>query len=433
MDMKIRQLLTGLWACGAEKAAEDEVSYQYVDVIKAIDELKSGPNCSEKFGLIYISATILTLYMNLLAMQDLKEGLEFNRLKRFMGDGVFRLGTGAYEQGGLRYDQWVVDHDLTLKMAAGGDTLDGAQSDVRTAIQLLITKQPNNEESISQAGILGMFKNCLEQTAQSGNPELTAELLDIILSWDLQYRIRKALAEKNEEKDPLGYESWLLKQLRTIDGVYGNALKELEITTVSPVLQKTFEDQKILLAALAMGNETYAKQWWYEVESELKKHLERAMKILDGVKAVSGLNTEEQTQATINSLVHCETELKSLDVGISRLVVTNEVLYHPALYNGEIKPQHVMDEARNILQLPEESEDLLENQDVQRKKRMEFLKKRAGEVRQIQSEISGCIEKLESVKLYFQEIKDTRKKQSGARASKRPGKPKKVKTPPKRK
>lgn len=411
MDMKIRQLLTGLWAYGVARPPEDEISYQYVDVIKAIDELKSKPNCSEEFGLIYISATILTLYMNLLAMQDLKEGLEFNRLKKFMGDGVFRPGTGAYTQGGLQYDQWEIDHDLTLKMAAGSNTLDTAETEVRTAIRLLVTKRGDQEGAISRAGILDMFKNCLEQTAQNGNPELTAELLDIILSWDIQYHIRKALIKKNEETGSQGYESWLLKQFGTIDDVYRNALEELKITTVSPMLQEVFENQKILLVALAMGNEAYAKQWWFDVKGELEKKLESAKNILDGANEVSGLDAEERTQAIINNLVQCGEKLKSLNMGISRLVVTNEVLYHTALYNGDIKPQRVIDEAQNILQLPEDSQDLLEDQDSQGAKTMEFLKQKAGNVLQVQREITECIKKLESVQLYFQEVKVTKKRQ----------------------
>lgn len=413
IDMKIRQLLTGLWAYGVAGQPESEVSYQYVDVIQAIDVLKSRPNCNKEFGLIYISATILTLYMNLLAMQDLKEGLEFNRLKKFMGEGVFRPGTGAYQQEGLQYDQWTVDHDLTLKMAAGSGTLDATKLEVRTAVQLLTEKR---EGTSTQVSILGMFKNCLEQTAQSEDPELTAELLDIILSWDLQYCIRKALVKKNKESDLLGYEAWLLKQFGTIDEVYGDALKALKIKTVSPALQKTVGAQKVLLMTLAMGNEAYAKQWWNKVKGELKKKLERAKEILDGADGMSEPNTEERT---INILVQCGEELKSLDMGISQMVFTNEVL-HPVLYAGETKLRDVVNDAQNILQLPEDSKAMLGDQDTQDKKEMEgmdFLKKKAGEVSQVRHEIDRCIKELESVKLYFEESEGTKKAQNHRRTS----------------
>lgn len=80
-DLKIKQLFIKLNEYGADKYQDwgpvpERPNPQYTDVVETLNKLKRRPAGAEDFGIIYISATILTLCMHLLAIQDLAHGAE---------------------------------------------------------------------------------------------------------------------------------------------------------------------------------------------------------------------------------------------------------------------------------------------------------------------------------------------------------------------
>lgn len=425
IDMKIRRLLSDLKAYGAkrydiwdkqdeEHKEEDNgrTGTQYVDVIETLDMLKAMPDCTEEFCLIYISATILTLYMHLLAMQDLEEGLEFKRLKEFVGDDIFPSEIGVYCKGDLRYDCFDIDYDFVPKLVGGGD-LALSNPDTRTVAQLLLTMRKTDDDASgivfgedilgSQAALFKIFRNCLDRTTCSSEAPITTEILDVILSWDLQYHIRKELTSDNaadKKKKWLPYEIWLVKQLRLIDEVYKKALEALKIETTSAALETVFSNARSLLAALAIGNPVYAKKWWQAVKAELDRNWENIEAILSrAVKALEGDGEDDPDSETHRDVAAALTKLLAPDSGSgSNLVATEEFLSEGAIYRGGTTPRDVINRVSEILP---------NTMELDEDKLLALLQSESGKIDDILSVITTCRADLAEIKLYCQTDNET--------------------------
>lgn len=413
MSLKIKQLLFGLRAYGAKKYPDtwDDQNccdgFQYADVITTLNALKEMPNCTDEFPLIYISATILILYMHLLAIQDLNEGLEFKRLKEFMGGSVFPSETGLFQWKGQRYDQLNIDNNLVSKVI--GASLFGVNLSTRTVARLLLTEPEDHtggQANISirgaslgsQAAILKVFSNCLNRTARDEDPAITTELLDIILSWDLQYHISKKLDQNNrgtESKPSLYYETWVLQQFESMDNVYERALTGLKIGTTSPVLESAFAKEQPLLAALSLGNQNYAEKWWNEVKTMLERDLIDIEDTLHWIKEEDGEDTQ------IRLLQSCAPKFMTLGRSGNRgyVVSMDKLLSNPALFHGGIAPQDVINRAADLLRLPPESKSWGEPGGDQE---IAFWQKKIQEIDLILEQVKKCQTDLDSIRLYFQ-------------------------------
>ena len=379
-DLKIKLLFIKLNEYGADKYQDwgpvpECPNPQYTDVVKTLNELKRRPAGTEDFGIIYISTTILTLCMHLLAIQDLEQGLKFKQLTQFMGDGVFLPDMARFLYKELRYDQLEITYDL---ISAAEPTVSGrlerASLNTRIAAQLLLSpggpigqdarevpdipflsNRPGNRLSF-----LLLFKNCLTKTASQLDAPTTTEVLDIVLSWDLQYRISKRIREENQKPVPeagwFPFEAWISNCLGIMDEVYQAGLNALDIQTTTASLKKTLADgiARIYLAALAMGNPVYAAGWWSAAKAGLQSELDKAHDLLKNMDDRSGIpsgQSEEpawKTAHILNSLIRCGTTLSNLDK-IDLLAFTGNLLAFEPLYQNGVTPHSVIDEAAQIV------------------------------------------------------------------------------------
>lgn len=413
VGLKIKQLLFGLRAYGAKKYPDTWNNqnccdgFQYADVITTLNALKAQPNCTDEFPLIYISATILTLYMHLLVMQDLTEGLHFKRLKDFMGGSIFPPETGRFQWRGQRYDHLNIDNNLISKVV--GLNLSAANPGTRTVARLLLTEPEDHTGGQarifsgrillgSQAAILKVFNNCLDRTAPDQDPTITAELLDIILSWDLQYHISKQLNQNNRgtENEPSRYyETWVLQQFEIMDNIYKRALINLNIDAAFPILEDTFEKEQLLLAAFALGNQDYAEQWWDEIKARMK------MDLLDIENTLRQIKEDDSESAQIRLLQYCVPKLRTLGRSGNRgyVVSMDKLLSNPALFHNGTTPQDIIDHAAELLRLPPESKSWDKSDENQE---TTFWQKKIQDIDLLLEQVKKCQTDLDSVRLYFQ-------------------------------
>lgn len=410
MDMKIRRLLSDLKGYGAKKyswkdEAEDigHSGARYVDVIETLNRMKTMPDCTEEYCLIYISATILSLYMHLLVLQDLKEGLKFQRLRDFVGKEIFPAEVREYCKDGVRYDRLDIERDFVPQLAFREGRLDLAALRVRTVAQLLLTASKTDErvpsiqleESFlgSPAALYGIFWNCLNQTAYSRDPAITTELLDIVLSWDLQYHIMKRMISENkanQEEGWLSYQNWLTKQLHIMDEFYNRARASLQFETTVAVLEGTFSEEKRLLDALPIGIPAYAEQWWKAVKAELNENWETAERVLN--EAVELQRSDEEKgrdamEALSSSLRRIIDNIGSTSVG------NMELLSAKALYCDGMTPKDIIDSVQKILP---DFADFDEDQ------MFEWIQKKSGSLKEAMKTMQEGREKLEKIRLYYQ-------------------------------
>lgn len=379
-DLKIKQLFIKLNEYGADKYQDwgfvrECPNPQYTDVVETLNKLKHQPASTEDFGVIYISATILTLCMHLLAIQDLEQGLKFEQLTRFMGDGVFLPDMARFTYKGLRYDQLKITYDL---ISAAEPTVSGrlerASLNTRIAALLLLSpggpidqnarKVPDipfqSNKPGNQLSFLQLFKNCLTRTASQLDASSTTEVLDIVLSWDLQYRISKRIKEENQKLVSgagwFQFETWIGNCIGIIDEAYQAGLNALDIQTTAASLKKTLADESVrkYLAALAMGNPTYAAGWWRAAKARLQSELGKAYGVLKNMGDHSGIPSDQSedsawhTVRIFNSLILCMETLSNLDK-IDLLAFTDNLLAFGPLYQNGVTPQSVIDEAAQIV------------------------------------------------------------------------------------
>lgn len=377
-DMKIKLLLSGLMEYGAAKYKDawgkDTACPvpQYIDVINTVNKLKRMPGCAEEFALVYASATILTLHMHLLTLLDLETGLDFTHLNTFIGDGVFPPEVGAFQYKGLDYSNLEVTYNLIDAVLLGSGRLSIANPSTYYLVNLLLTKgnpvKPGNNHGKKQKGTkplplmsdqmgnhvscMRLFKNCLSSTMNQIDIDMLTQALDITLSWDLQYQINRRLKGvngKTEQTTWLSFMSWMLEQGEMIDSVYEEGLNALGIKTTTPSLYKCFEEEKAFLEVLAIGNPSYATQWWTAVQSKLSVEADRVanfMEYMDNLEKNSPDN--EGKKDLVWRLLESAQTLSRLNGAIADLVPTQRLLEAEMLYQEGLTPQSVIDKAANI-------------------------------------------------------------------------------------
>lgn len=414
MDMKIRRLLSDLDAYGEKKygKSKDEenkrAGTEYVDVIETLIRMKTMPDCTENYCLIYISATILTLYMHQLVLRDLEEGLEFRRLKKFVGEEIFPSGVGEYSRGDLSYDRFDIDNDFVPQLVLRGGDLKLANVSTRTVAKLLLTARGTDDDVPgvmfegkplgSQAALLKIFRNCLDRITGSGDVTIIAEILDIILNWDLQYHIRKKLdqSDKNnqteKEKEWIPYETWLVRQVGLVDAVYEEARRVLKFETAFATLKTAFSTEMRLLGALALGNPAYAGMWWQEVKGKLDKDWAEAESMLREAVEASESNgkEEDRRRETITKLMQIQRLLPGHDSSGTDLVTDEEILSEGVIFCGGTTPKDVISRVAGIMDLMGLAED----------KPPEELFVESGKIRESLDTVIDCREKLKEIKLY---------------------------------
>ena len=406
MDMMIRRLLSDLDAYREKKYGKirkKRESTQYVDVIETLIRMKAMPDCTENYCLIYISATILTLNMQLLILRDLEEGLEFGRLKKFMGEDIFPSGTAKHFSDGLRYDRFNIERNFVPQLLMQGEKLDLAHVSTKTVAQLLLTAREDGDVTVirlegeplgSQAAFLKIFRNCLDRITGTGEPAVITEVLAIISNWDLQYHIRKELdmAEKKyqtEEKVWIPYETWLVRQVGLMDDVYEKAWNALNCQDVPGTLKAAFSKEIPLLGAMAIGNQTYAGLWWQEVRQKLRTDLDAMEAILrEAVLTSEGDGEEEdRRRKTITKLMQIQqVQLLFLGHGSSG----EEFLSEKAIFHEGTTPQDVIScvtEIINSMGFAEESPP-------------EELSVESGKLKESLDTVKDCRKKLEEIRLY---------------------------------
>lgn len=423
MDMKIRRLLSDLRGYGVKKYGWSENAgdtghsdARYVDVIETLNRMKTMPDCTEEYCLIYISATILSLYMHLLVMQDLKEGLEFKRLKGFVGEEIFPAEVREYCKDGVRYDRLDIGRDFVPQLAFMEGQLELAPARTRTLAQLLLTASKTNdrmpalkfEKSFlgSPAALYRIFWNSLEQTADNRDPAITTELLDIILSWDLQSRIMKKITSENradQEKGWLSYEAWTTGRFHLIDEAYEGARTGLKFDTTSAVLENTFSEERRLLETLPIGNPAYAEQWWKKVRAELDENWAKAEQALSDAVKRQKSNGEQDRDA----MLALSASLGQIIDGIVSTPVTDtSLLSEKALYRDGITPQDIIDRIRKLFP------DVADYDDNQM---FAWLQDRSENIGEIMETIARCREDLKKIRLYYQTAESAEK--TGAQES----------------
>lgn len=425
-DMKIRRLLSDLRAYGVKKYGEiwentddednNRAGPQYVDVIKMLDRLKVMPDCTEEYCLIYISATILTLHMHLLAIQDLREGLEFKRLKQFVGDAIFPPGVGEYHEEGLQYDQFNIDCNFVPQLALGSVDLNLGLAHVQTniAAQLLLTVRGTNDHVLetmfdgkplgSRVEFLKIFWNGLDRTANKADSAVTTEILDIILSWDLQYHIRKRLlkiSKDYQEKPWIPYETWLVRQVEAVDKVYEEAQEVLEFKTASAALKSVFSEEMRLLAALAIGNPAYAEKWWRMVKEELDENWFNVEKGLEYAVSSEG-DLETQIREAATALTRMNFLVSSSGSG-SDLVIDEKFLSDKDIFHGGPTPKDLIDHVAGILP---------NTMELDVDKLLTVLRGESEKIKEILAAVKDCRTKLKEIKLYCEMAPKARKVQN---------------------
>lgn len=457
-DLKIRELLANLEEYGAEKYTKDwgEVnqhsSSQYTDVVETLVKLKSLMTGSEDFNLIYISATILTLYMHQLTIKDLRTGLEFTGLTNFIGGGIFLPSVGKFEYQGLQYDQLDVTYDLLSAAAPASDTLGQTSLDTRVAAGLLLSKgrdQPNprkvpdipflSKEDGNRIALLQLFSNCLKpDVARKLMPSTTTEMLDIVISWDLQYKISKRMRNEmiKQEGTWLLFETWLGNRLDIVDETYQDGLNALGINTTKATLKSTLINNLHYAEMLAMGNPTYASGWWGATKTVLVEEIDKVDKELEnlneGARNTEG-NAEWDSTHLFAMLTSCGKMLSELYKN-ELLMSSIKLLEFGPLYAEGITPQSVMDEAMQIVTVNEVVDvmntldgrmfgeetsngqvgSLPSKDDVQR------LLKEVGDVAQLRRKLKACRKKLDGISLcYLPRKQPPRKTRSSASMTKK--------------
>lgn len=412
MDMKIRRLLSDLRGYGVKKYGWEEKAgdighsdARYVDVIETLNRMKTMPDCTEEYCLIYISATILSLYMHLLVMQDLREGLKFKRLKGFVGEEIFPAEVREYCKDGVRYDRLDIGRDFVPQLAFMEGQLKLATMRTRTVTQLLLTASKTNDRVPtikldksflgSPAALYRIFWNCLDQTADSRDPAITTELLDIILSWDLQSRIMRKITSENkadQEKGWLSYEAWVIGRFRLIDDVYEGARTGLKFDTTSAVLEKTFSEERRLLETLPIGIPAYAKQWWKAVEVELDENWAKAVQALREAMEWQRSDGEKDRDA----IAAFSSLLRQIIDNIGNVSVANrDLLSAKALYCGDTTPKDIIDDVQIIL--PDFG-------DYDEEQMLAWIRHESGSggIEKAMNVIKQGREKLKTIKLYYQ-------------------------------
>ena len=409
MDMKIRRLLSDLKGYGAKKYGWEEKAEdagysgaRYIDVIRTLNRMKTMPDCTEEYCLIYISATILSLYMHQLVMQDLKEGLSFKRLKGFVGEEIFPDEVCFYWKDGVQYGRLDIKRDFISKLALRGEPLEWANVGTRTVAQLLLTASETNacvpaikfKESFlsSPATLYGIFWNSLDQAADSRDPAVTTELLDIILSWDLQSRVMKRVTSENRanrEKGWLSYVKWLTKRLGAMDQLYDQARWSLKFETTAAALEKTFSKEKDLLEALAIGNPAYSRQWWRAVKAELDESWEELEGIFSGAVELQKSNGEIDRNA-VEALSRSLSQI--IDNIGSDLVTNMAFLSEKALYRGNTTPKDIIDRVQTIVP------DFLSFDDEQI---YAWMKDKSKHINEIKETIAQCRMELKDIHMYL--------------------------------
>lgn len=434
LDMKVKLLLSGLREYGAKQYGDgwkEENPYpapQYIDVINILDKLKKMPGCVEDFALVYASATILTLYMHLLTIQDLQEGLDFKRLNQFMGDGVFPPEVGTFQYKGIQYDRLKVSYDLTPIIALGSGTIDNANPKTYIMAQLFLV-QDSADESGGQkepkglpfmmnklgnhVSYMRLFKNCLSRTAKNFDENILTEVLNITLSWDLQYQITKSLkvnAIQNSDdgaKTWLPFEVWVSDQLNLIDKTYTDSLGALGITTAAAALGTIISEQTSLLAALAIGNPGYATGWWNAVKTRLTSGMSEAAEILANAakndtehKPADGTIGESPDMTLYKALASSADILGKLNESIGDLVSTNRQLEAEELYQSGKTPQSVINDAMKIIPIINQAKKgepgqkaMKAHEDVQ------TILAKAPEILKINRQVKECQRALNSISL----------------------------------
>lgn len=435
-DLKIKQLFIKLNEYGADKYLDwrpvlEGPNPQYTDVVKTLNELKRRPGSTEDFGVIYISATILTLCMHLLAIQDLEQGLKFEQLTRFMGDDVFLPDMACFAYEGLRYDQLEITYNL---ISAAEPTVSGrlewASLNTRNAALLLLSPGPIDQDAREVPGIpfqsnepgnqltfLRLFKNCLTRTVLQLDASTTTEVLDIVLSWDLQCRISKRIKEEKQKLVPeegwLQFETWIGNCAGIMDEVYQAGLNALDIQTTAASLKKTLVDEnvRIYLAALAMGNTDYAAGWWSAAKTRLQSELDKAYGVLknmgdhSGIPSDQGKDSARNTVHILNSLIHCGETLSNLDK-IDLLAFTGNLLAFEPLYQNGVTPQSVIDKAAQIVPTFR-PEDLEESANKELENKLLAMARKADELCR---EVKDCQVALRGIELsYFAPVPTARK------------------------
>lgn len=431
IDLKIRQLLNRLEEYGAEKhKAWGNVKKcdapQYTDVIETLNKLKSLLTSPEDFALIYISATVLTLYMHLLAIQDLEKGLEFEALTQFMGEGVFPLEAARFEYAGLSYDRMDITYDLVSAAAPGSGGIDLADLDTRIVAQLLLSAGgPDHQSAPALAGtpflsselgnrvsLLQLFKNCLTRTADRLDSPTITEALDIVLSWDLQYHISKKLRAKNKTPELTGgwplFENWARGQLSVVDKVYQGALKSLGITTITATasLESALRRKSDYLEALAMGNPGYAACWLNAVKKSLGSVLDTVQQNLDNASKYIATGRKRAfisyglfTMA--NTLLSCVWDLSRL-YNIELVASAGQLLSFAPLYQEGLTLQSVINKAVNEAQelLPafvtDDGMKGLTDEEIGA-----WLLEKASEIPKLLSKVKDCQRKLAAIELVY--------------------------------
>lgn len=447
-DLKIKELLVNLEEYGAEKYTKDwgeanqHPGSQYTDVVGTLVRLKSLMTGSEDFNLIYISATILTLYMHQLAIKDLGTGLEFTGLTRFIGGGIFLPSVGKFEYQGLRYDQLDVTYDLLSAAAPASGTLGQTSRDTQVIAGLLLSKGEDqlsarkmpdipflSEEEGNRVALLQLFSNCLRpNVARKLMPSTTTEILDIVLSWDLQYKISKRMRDEavKQEGSWLLFETWLGNRLDIVDETYQGGLNALEIDTTKATLKSTLVNELHYAEMLAMGNPNYAAGWWGAAKTMLVEKLDKVDEELENLNEGTrntGENAEWDSTHLFASLTRCGRMFSDLDKN-ELLMSSIKLLEFGPLYAEGITPQGVMDEAMQIVTINElagvmkamdgrmsgeeaskgQAGGLPSGEDVKR------LLKEVGDIPQLRRKLKGCRKKLDGISLcYFPQKQASRK------------------------
>lgn len=426
MDLKVRQLLNRLEEYGAEKhktwgdVKKCEVP-QYTDVIETLNKLKSLLTSPEDFALIYISATILTLYMHLLAIQDLEKGLEFEALTMFMGEGVFPLEAAQFEYAGLSYDRMDITYDLVSAAAPGSAGIDMADLDTQIVAKLLLSAGGPDHQGASaianipvlsselgnRASFLHLFKNGLTRTADQLDSLITTEALDIVLSWDLQYHIGKKLRAKNKTPELTGgwplFENWAQGQLSVMDKVYQGALNALGITTITATasLENALKRKSDYLAALAMGNPGYAACWLNAIKKSLESVLDTVQQTLDNASKYIA-NAKENQQplngrdliSTATTLIFCVRDLSRLHT-IEPAASAGGLLAFENLYKDKLTLQGLINEAEN------HARELLPGSDMTDEEIGSWLLEKASKLPELLSAVENYQTKLAAIELVY--------------------------------
>lgn len=432
LDLKIKLLLVKLEEYGEDKygdswgKVEERPNPQYTDVIKTLNKLKMQPANTEDFGIIYISAAILTLYMHQLAIQDLEKGLRFEKLIQFMGGDVLQPEVGEFEYKKLKYDRLEVVYDLISAAAPASEGLDATSLETRTTAQLFLSEGEPAQEGQpaqkvpgiallssalgNQLSVLRLFKNCLTRTAYQLDPWTTTEVLDIVLSWDLQRRISKKMREKNRAAGHgagwLRFEQWVHDQLDIMDEVYQSGLNALDNGAAEANLKEALMTDSKYLAALAMGNPGYADGWWKAVKDELREKLEKVCQLLENVDGeMSGRGASAGDEGVdlgvFNTLVECSGILSNWDSS-ELLTSADDLLSFKAFYTNGVTPRSVMDEAAGILPIFGEGGGAKEQGDeAVGSDMMRELQEKTKGVSVLRGKVKNCQKKLEGIELSY--------------------------------